>query len=311
MPEPPPVFSPGSATKQGRRVSIRVRKEVAPLQEEKLLERLRRGERAALEQAVERFTPYVSAVAARAAVGIGREDLEEVTADVFLALWKHAGEIQRGSLRPWLAVAARSLGTGRLWLLTLLGGTLGNALAMLFRTPPYVALGFSTAFFSILGLLCGLARPWRGNMAIPLLAGGGEGSITIQRTTGSYHGVMAAILFISYLAAIVYNLVQKERKKRISLPWLLSIGILVQFGWEANLLLGGIRSAGFSFAEKLRPLIVNSLLETNLGMPLFYLIFIAVTARYTESLQKRKDPLTLTERIAENNAERVREQSVR
>ncbi len=145
----------------------------------------------------------------------------------------------------------------------------------------------------------------------PLLAGGGEGSITIQRTTGSYHGVMAAILFISYLAAIVYNLVQKERKKRISLPWLLSIGILVQFGWEANLLLGGIRSAGFSFAEKLRPLIVNSLLETNLGMPLFYLIFIAVTARYTESLQKRKDPLTLTERIAENNAERVREQSVR
>lgn len=72
-----------------------------------------------------------------------------------------------------LAVAARSLGTGRLWLLTLLGGTLGNALAMLFRTPPYVALGFSTAFFSVLGLLCGLARPWRGNMAIPLLAGGG------------------------------------------------------------------------------------------------------------------------------------------
>lgn len=72
-----------------------------------------------------------------------------------------------------LAVAARSLGTGRLWLLTVLGGTLGNALGMLFRTPPYVAVGFSTAFFSILGLLCGLARPWRGNRAVPLLAGGG------------------------------------------------------------------------------------------------------------------------------------------
>ena len=114
MPEPPPVFSPGSATKQGRRVSIRVRKEVAPLQEEKLLERLRRGERAALEQAVERFTPYVSAVAARAAVGIGREDLEEVTADVFLALWKHAGEIQRGSLRPWLAAVARNRARNKL-----------------------------------------------------------------------------------------------------------------------------------------------------------------------------------------------------
>ncbi|WP_299395407.1 rhomboid family intramembrane serine protease [uncultured Desulfovibrio sp.] len=72
-----------------------------------------------------------------------------------------------------LAVAARTLGTGRACLMALLGGTLGNALAMLFRTPPYIALGFSTAFFAILGLLCGQARPWRGNAAIPLLAGGG------------------------------------------------------------------------------------------------------------------------------------------
>ncbi len=45
----------------------------------------------------------------------------------------------------------------------------------------------------------------------------------------------------------------------------LAIGVLVQFGWEAGLLLGGIRSAGFaSFGEKLRTLTVNSLLETNL-----------------------------------------------
>lgn len=73
-----------------------------------------------------------------------------------------------------LAVAARTLGTGRTCLLALLGGASGNALSMLFRTPPYVAIGFSTAFFSILGLLCGLARPWRGSKTlIPLLAGGG------------------------------------------------------------------------------------------------------------------------------------------
>ena len=40
---------------------------------------------------------------------------------------------------------------------------------------------------------------------------------------------------------------------RINLLWLLAIGVLVQFGWEAGLLLGGIRSAGFSdFGEKLR-----------------------------------------------------------
>ena len=73
-----------------------------------------------------------------------------------------------------LAVAARRLGVGRICLLAVLGGTAGNALSMLFRTPPYVALGFSTAFFSILGLLCGLAGPWRGSKPlVPLLAGGG------------------------------------------------------------------------------------------------------------------------------------------
>ncbi len=43
---------------------------------------------------------------------------------------------------------------------------------------------------------------------------------------------MALILFIGYLALIIYNLWQKEPKKRVNIPWLLAIGILVQFGWE-------------------------------------------------------------------------------
>ncbi len=144
----------------------------------------------------------------------------------------------------------------------------------------------------------------------PMLArtfGNGDTLITIQRTTGEYHGYMALILFVGYLGVIIYNLYQKERIKRVNLPWLLAIGILVQFGWEAGLLIGGIRSAGFDFAEKLQPLIINSLLETNLGMPIIYLIFIAFTSRYTEQLHKREEKLTLVSRIAENNRESVRE----
>lgn len=91
--------------------------------------------------------------------------------------------------------------------------------------------------------------------------------IVIQRTTGAYHGYMALILFVGYLGAIVYDLRQQQKEQRINLPWLLSIGVLVQFGWEAALLLGGIRSAGFATAgEKLHTLVVNSLLETNLGI---------------------------------------------
>lgn len=143
----------------------------------------------------------------------------------------------------------------------------------------------------------------------PMLAqliGFGQMPIIIQRTTGAYHGWMAAILFVGYLLAVVRNLGESDRKCRIDLLRLLAIGIAAQFAWEAALLLGGIRSAGLDFAEKLRPLIVNSLLETNLGMPYVYLIFAALTRRFTPALARREDVPSFRERIAENNGKRVR-----
>lgn len=136
----------------------------------------------------------------------------------------------------------------------------------------------------------------------PLLAdtfGAGE-PVIIERTTGAYHGYMALLLFIGYLGLILWNLRQKDPGLRVRIPWLLAIGILVQFGWEAGLLLGGVRSAGFAgLGEKLRPLVVNSLLETNLGMPYIFCIYIACSARRTEQLRKRSQPLRFTERLRE------------
>lgn len=115
-------------------------------------------------------------------------------------------------------------------------------------------------------------------------------------------GAAALLLFAGYLALVVYNLRQKEPGKRIRIPWLLAIGILVQFGWEAGLLIGGIRSAGFSSLEqKLSTLVVNSLLETNLGMPYIYLLYIAYSRRFTEQLTRRSRTVSFTERIRENN----------
>lgn len=144
----------------------------------------------------------------------------------------------------------------------------------------------------------------------PLLTqtfGGNAEPIMIQRTTGAYHGYMALILFVGYLGVIIYNLWQQDRSRRINIAGILLIGILVQFGWEAGLLLGGIRSAGFAtMGEKLQTLVVNSLLETNLGMPYVYCIFVAYSARFTEQLQPRKDRISFTERIRENNREKVR-----
>ena len=131
--------------------------------------------------------------------------------------------------------------------------------------------------------------------------------VIIQRTTGEYHGYMAAIMFVGYLILIIYNL-SRDKEHRINIPWLLAIGILVQFGWEAGLLIGGIRSAGFATVEeKLKPLVVNSLLETNLGMPYIYFIFAAYSAKFTEQFNRRAEKLSIGERIAENNREKVRE----
>lgn len=131
--------------------------------------------------------------------------------------------------------------------------------------------------------------------------------IIIQRTTGGYHGYMAAIMFVGYLILIIYNL-SRDKEHRINIPWLLAIGILVQFGWEAGLLIGGIRSAGFATVEeKLKPLVVNSLLETNLGMPYIYFIFAAYSAKFTEQFNRRAEKLSIGERIAENNREKVKE----
>lgn len=113
---------------------------------------------------------------------------------------------------------------------------------------------------------------------------------------------MAVILFVGYLGLILYNMYQTDRAKRIRIPWLLAIGILIQFGWEAGLLIGGIRSAGFSdIGQKLHVFLVNSLLETNLGLPYIYYIYIAYSKKYTEDLPRRSHPVSFTERIEEDN----------
>ena len=122
---------------------------------------------------------------------------------------------------------------------------------------------------------------------------------------------MALILFVGYVLLFVWNMSRKKKNERVNIPWLLIIGILVQAGWEIGLYLGGIRSANLGVTgmnvSALSPMIINSLLETNLGMPYIYIIFIAVSRRYTESLKRRKTKLGFTERIVENNAEKVKE----
>ena len=140
----------------------------------------------------------------------------------------------------------------------------------------------------------------------PLLTrtfGGHADPIIIQRTTGSYHGYMAILLFVGYTFVIIWNMAHRKKEEKMPLGWMLAIGILVQFGWEAALLLGGVRSAALTgAAQKLMPLIVDSLLETNLGIPYLYAIHIWYTSRYDERLRKRERPMTFLEALAYNNS---------
>ena len=146
----------------------------------------------------------------------------------------------------------------------------------------------------------------------PIIAkafGNGLPVITIQRTTGAYHAYMAIILFIGYLGAIIWNMCQKDKKTYIPLLWILSIGILVQFGWELGLLRGGIRSALIeSMEQKILTLVVNSLLETNLGMPYMFMIYALYNRFYNEDLKKKEKPLKFLESIEEINERSFKEQ---
>lgn len=122
-----------------------------------------------------------------------------------------------------------------------------------------------------------------GWLAVGLLSqnfGGGFPVIRIARGTGGYHGVMALLLFVGYAILCLHNLRTPEKEKRYPIPWILGIGVLVQFSWEFILLITGIRAQG------LAPLVVNSLLETNLGLPYLYLIHRAVTRRRREDLRR-------------------------
>lgn len=99
--------------------------------------------------------------------------------------------------------------------------------------------------------------------------------ITISRGTGTYHGVMALILCVGYLFIIFNNL---RGKGKVNLLRLMAIGFGVQFAWESSLLISGIRPPQW------QPIVVNSLIETNLGMPYIYYIHKFISKRWNKDL---------------------------
>lgn len=109
--------------------------------------------------------------------------------------------------------------------------------------------------------------------------------VMTYRTTTQYHYIMAIILIIGYGAVIIYNLFHEDKK--IPILRLLIIGISVQFAWEFSLLINGIRPMN---QNSIQTLLVNSLLETNLGLPYMYAIYLLYNKYFTEDF-KRQTPM--------------------
>ena len=102
------------------------------------------------------------------------------------------------------------------------------------------------------------------------LFGSSFAQISISRGVQSYHTYMLIILFVGYGYLLFHNLF---RDTKYPILYLLFIRVLVQFSWELVLLISGVRPFG------LKPIIINSLLETNLGLPYIFFIHMYVTSR--------------------------------
>ncbi|WP_156933761.1 hypothetical protein [Mycoplasma simbae] len=105
-----------------------------------------------------------------------------------------------------------------------------------------------------------------------------DSQIIIWRTTGKYHWVMAAMLIFGYFGVIIYNLFTKQ--SQLPILRMLAIGIIVQFGWEFALMINGIRKLQWG------PIVIDSLIETNLGIPYIWFIYKGIAKRWNDDLSK-------------------------
>lgn len=77
--------------------------------ETKALRLLQQGSTDALQWFIRKYTPYVSTVIYNIiGSSMGISDTEEVTADVFFALWENADKVKSGSVRGYLGCIARN-----------------------------------------------------------------------------------------------------------------------------------------------------------------------------------------------------------
>lgn len=81
------------------------------MKEAKIRAGLKKRRQSALDEAMKVYGAYVRKVLGNVLGHWGTaEDLEELTDDVFLALWQHSDDVYPGKMKSWLAAVARNKG---------------------------------------------------------------------------------------------------------------------------------------------------------------------------------------------------------
>ena len=85
------------------------------IDEQYLIQQIKTGSQKALETVIDRYGSYVKVIAINIIKPpMTDADVEEVVSDVFLTLWNHPGDPDRGSLKGYLAAITRNKARDRL-----------------------------------------------------------------------------------------------------------------------------------------------------------------------------------------------------
>lgn len=77
--------------------------------EDRLVRELKRGDEAALEEIIRRYTPYVGTIVWNILSGkMSEDDAKEVVSDCFYTLWQNREKLRESALKGYLASIARS-----------------------------------------------------------------------------------------------------------------------------------------------------------------------------------------------------------
>lgn len=83
--------------------------------DEQLVLQLKKKNEKAFAELIERYSAYVSTVVRNIISGnMSESDVEEITADVFITVWKNKDKLRPETLKAYLAAIARSLSIDRL-----------------------------------------------------------------------------------------------------------------------------------------------------------------------------------------------------